>query len=111
MPDRPALSTVAMTAYNALAVRGPSTRAEVAAFCWKELGWPVMRDELEEALARLVELRRVTVSEAGVYQTRGPRGAVVRNRNRIDRSPDPGWGGWMLDVPNRGRVLLEEYCR
>lgn len=107
-----ALSTVGMAAYSALALLGgPCAPAEISAFCADAQRFPVETDELEAALARLVELGRVARQDGQdgpLFTARGPRGYVVRGRDRRDEGePDGGWQGWVIDGPG-GRVLLDQ---
>lgn len=110
-----ALSTVGMAAYNALVLLELAGRADTTVAAIRDtllrppLNFPAELVVIERALERLIQLRRVERS-GDVYRIRGPRGGLVKVRDRSDlgKDWDPGWQGWMVDVPNRGRFWLDD---
>jgi len=93
-------STIALAAYNGLAVLGGSQTADdLRAFLDSAFAFRVTPAALQSALENLQSRARVSASE-GKFRALGPRGVPVTRR---DRSGD-GWTGWLLS----NRQLLDE---
>jgi len=102
-----ATSTVAFTAYNALVLLGqPSTMTEIAKFSATNMQYPLPKEQLVEALDELV-LRKRVHRMSRRFMALGPPRALLKTRSRAGE----GWDAWVIEIPQRGRALLDEVIR
>lgn len=113
-----ATSTVALTAYNLLAVgSGARTPGELEGrvLSWaRECGLEVPREQMAAAIAELAR-RGYVRSIRGMLDVADPLRRAVVARDRSDEGgPNPGWCGWRVQVkPNAAPhlVSLEDVIR
>lgn len=90
-----ATSTIAMTAYNYIAIQpGPRSAGEILAGVQKMWSTMLEEKELAPALAALVSRRYVKLDPTtGLYDVLDAQRRVVIAR---DRSDPTGWRGWLI---------------
>jgi hypothetical protein len=98
-------STIAMSAYNLLALNGPLSLPALHALICKGHESEVPKDSVLFALNALVMRGFAALDdETETLHACGPAGAPVRWR---DRNGD-GWEGWAVDMGKQGARALEE---
>ncbi len=109
-----ALSTVAVSAYNWLALHGcgPQPLNAIVEGLQKRWCALVTRDEIKDALEAMALRRWLVVGGSGgepTFDVRDPHRWIVVARERGDESkPDAGWKEWrLMPPPRRSRLLTE----
>lgn len=99
-----ATSTVAMSAYNMLAVQGrPFTTKAIFNYLSSEPHPGLKKTQVKQGLAELKKLGLVRSSREG-FQINDPKRRLCVSR---DRSGD-GWDGWKVRDLQRGLIPIEE---
>lgn len=113
-----AASTVGMTMYNFMAIKGrPANIEELLDDC-RSSQLPDTDIELAQVAAEgLVERGRVR-SEGGMFWITDPRRRFVTHRDRSDADEVDetgnslgGWNGWKVGAPGGGLIPIEEVTR
>lgn len=91
-----ATSTLGMAAYNALVIQPRAMNAaDIVHVTTQMMQHDVDADQMQAALDKLVELRRIKEPDAdGCYALVAGEALLVVQRNRDDYDPKTGEGGW-----------------
>lgn len=96
-------STIGMTAFNLIAAyTNPMTAEELKLVAERTQHRELQLDQMERALAKLVELKRVKLDEDGCYVCAANPRLMVISRDMSDYNPttmEGGWAGWKVRDP------------
>lgn len=112
-----AISTIAMSAYNVLAVSGEIMTATQIKEALKQQHPGLEILQLREALDKLVKLHLI-IRRKRAYQSRDVqrRPIIMRDKSDVQIDPDTGevkggWNNWMVKDQNCGLVSVFEVTR
>ena len=119
MSQEIAISTVAMTVYNLIALRGRvESRSELLPVARTHLHGSLGEAQLDAAIDGLLSRKRIQEGEAGLMLfDRRRRQVVARDRSDVQIDEETGevsggWNGWTLkDDQFGGRIQLDEVLR
>ena len=107
-------STVAMSVYNLLALKGRPVEAAELLADLQALQLPELGDELFTKALAQAEARGLVRGREGLFWIKDPRRRRITSRDRSDGHVDEatgevlgGWGGWCVEDPH-GPVPIEE---
>ena len=97
-------STIGMSAYNVLCMHnGRTMQLDVILLVIKNMQHAYLEDvQLQRAMNKLIELRRIMRNADGSYQIVAKEGLFVIARDKSDYNEQTmtgGWNGWMVKDP------------